>query len=64
MAASGYLLQVAVDPGWRQTWTWVHVASSLLWVMAFVVHQTVAWVAKRSRGMVEVDQTLQQIVNE
>ena len=39
MAASGYLLQVAVDPGWRRTWIWVHVASSLLWVAAFAVHK-------------------------
>jgi hypothetical protein len=46
MAASGYLLQVTVDPGWRQTWVWAHVASSLLWVLAFVVHQLVAVVAK------------------
>ena len=64
MAASGYLLQVAVDPGWRQTWTWVHVASSLLWVVAFSAHQAVAWVAKRNRETVEVEQTLPQIVNE
>jgi hypothetical protein len=41
-AASGYLLQVATDPGWRQTWIWVHVVSSLLWVTVFVVHQMVA----------------------
>ncbi len=39
MAASGYLLQVAVDPGWRQTWIWIHVASSLLWVAAFAFHK-------------------------
>ncbi len=39
MAASGYLLQVAVDPGWRHTWIWVHVVSSLLWVGAFAIHK-------------------------
>ncbi len=39
MVASGYLLQVAVDPGWRRTWIWVHVASSLLWVAAFAIHK-------------------------
>ena len=39
MVASGYLLQVAVDPGWRQTWIWIHVASSLLWVAAFAFHK-------------------------
>lgn len=39
MAASGYLLQVAVDAQWRERWVWVHVAASLLWIAAFVVHQ-------------------------
>lgn len=39
MAASGYLLQVAVDPGWRARWVWLHVAASLLWLGAFIVHQ-------------------------
>ena len=50
MAASGYLLQVAVDPGWRRTWVWVHVVSSLLWVVAFVVHQVRAMMAKTENG--------------
>lgn len=39
MAASGYLLQVAVDPGWRARWIWIHVAASLLWIGAFIAHQ-------------------------
>ncbi len=51
MAASGYLLQVAVDPGWRRTWIWIHVASSLLWVGAFAVHQV------RALGMKGADQS-------
>ncbi len=42
MAASGYLLQVAVDPGWRGTWMWVHLISSLLWVVVFLAHQAQA----------------------
>lgn len=46
MASSGYLVQVVVDPGWRQTWIWVHVFSSLLWVAAFVVHQVRATTTK------------------
>jgi hypothetical protein len=49
MASSGYLLQVAVDPGWRTTWIWVHVVSSLLWVAAFAVHQLVALLVKGRR---------------
>jgi len=52
MAASGYLLQVAVEPGWRLTWVWIHVVSSLLWVLSFVVHQTVA-VLKKNGSSVE-----------
>jgi hypothetical protein len=51
MASSGYLLQVAVDPGWRQTWVWVHVFSSLLWVAAFVVHQVRALATKKHTGL-------------
>lgn len=43
MAASGYLLQVAVDESWRERWIWVHVAASGLWILAFVVHQVKAW---------------------
>lgn len=39
MAASGYLLQVAVDPAWRQRWIWIHLATSALWIAFFVVHQ-------------------------
>lgn len=39
MAASGYLLQVAVDPAWRQRWIWCHVVASLVWVAAFALHQ-------------------------
>jgi hypothetical protein len=46
MASSGYLLQVSVQPGWRQAWIWVHIVSSLLWVAAFVVHQVVAMAKK------------------
>ena len=53
MAASGYLLQVAVDPGWRRTWVWVHVVSSLLWVAAFVVHQVRAMMTKNRNGLGE-----------
>ena len=53
MAASGYLLQVAVDPNWRRTWVWVHVVSSLLWVAAFVVHQARAMTTKTGNGQSE-----------
>jgi hypothetical protein len=50
MAASGYLLQVAVGASWRETWMWIHVVSSLLWVLVFVVHQVVALMKKRQNA--------------
>ncbi len=39
MAWSGYAIQIAVDEDWRRFWQWVHVASSLLWLVAFLIHQ-------------------------
>jgi len=54
MASSGYLLQVAVDPGWRRTWIWAHVVSSLLWVSAFVLHQVRAVMTRTGNGQSEV----------
>ncbi len=38
MAASGYLLQVAVDEWWRELWVVVHVAVSLLWLGVLLGH--------------------------
>lgn len=38
MVLSGYLLQVAADPAWRTAWTWVHVATSVLWVLGYAAH--------------------------
>ena len=46
MVGSGYLLQVAVSAGWRETWMWIHVVSSLLWILVFVAHQVVALMKK------------------
>ena len=45
MVATGYLIQVSVDPEWRQYWTWIHVSSSLLWIAVFVVHHVRARMA-------------------
>jgi hypothetical protein len=39
MIASGYLLQIAVEPRWRTAWIGVHVAASLLWIAATLAHQ-------------------------
>ncbi len=41
MTATGYLLQVSVDEGWRELWTWAHVATSLLFCAAFAAHLAV-----------------------
>jgi hypothetical protein len=48
MAASGYLLQVAVEPGWRVAWIGLHVASSLVWIATFSLHQLRTWLARES----------------
>jgi hypothetical protein len=38
MVASGYLLQTAESPAWRTVWLWLHLASSVLWLLALGVH--------------------------
>jgi len=39
MAASGYLLQTAIDPSWRRLWLILHLAASAVWLTATLVHQ-------------------------
>lgn len=46
MAASGYLLQTAVDPVWRRIWLALHLAASGLWLVATLAHQ----LARRGGG--------------
>lgn len=50
MAASGYLLQTAVDAGWRKTWLIVHLATSAAWLVATVAHR---WARTTRRGGAE-----------
>ncbi|HEX6812826.1 MAG TPA: hypothetical protein VF384_14465 [Planctomycetota bacterium] len=38
MAASGYLLQTAVEPWVRRLWIVTHVATSLAWLLVLAVH--------------------------
>jgi hypothetical protein len=38
MVASAYLLQVSVDPAWREAWLVVHLASSGIWLLSFALH--------------------------
>lgn len=50
MVVSGYLIQTAVEPGWRQAWVVVHVATSLLWVAGYLAHQiplALGWLRRR-----------------
>ena len=51
-----YLLQVAVEPGWRATWIGLHVASSLLWIATFSLHQQRTWQARGSSQDPATDQ--------
>ena len=39
MVTSGYLLQTTVDDSWRKAWIVVHLVSSALWLLGYVVHQ-------------------------
>ena len=43
MVAAGYLVQVAMAPGWRLAWAWVHGVASLLFLIAYLVHGVRAW---------------------
>lgn len=39
MVVSGYALQVAVEEFWRDAWIVTHVATSVLWLATYCVHQ-------------------------
>lgn len=43
MILSGYAVQVAVDPGWRTAFAWVHGASSLAFLGGFLAHLGRIW---------------------
>lgn len=38
MVLSGYAVQVAVEPGWRLTFAWIHGVMSLLFLAGYGVH--------------------------
>lgn len=40
MTLSGYLLQVSIEPAWRNAWIVLHVATSLLWCALYLLHLT------------------------
>jgi hypothetical protein len=59
MVASGYLIQTAVDGGWRRTWAIVHLAASGLWLAGYLAHQVPAawgWLRRRSAQRLIADQ--------
>jgi hypothetical protein len=50
MVVSGYLIQTAVDSGWRRIWVIVHLAASGLWLAGYLAHQVpAAWKGLRRR---------------
>lgn len=53
LAASGYLLQVSVDEGWRAIWSYLHLGTGGVWLLAFGGHlaaSLAAW-ARRAQGV-------------
>ncbi len=38
MIVSGYAVQVSVDESWRLAWVWVHVVTSLVWLLFGLIH--------------------------
>ena len=53
MILSAYLLQTATSEGWRLTWIWVHVATSVAWVAGYLIHYGTHLVGKR-KGQAEI----------
>jgi hypothetical protein len=49
MVVSGYLIQTAVDGGWRKVWVGVHLAASGMWLLAYLGHQVPALVSRFRR---------------
>lgn len=48
MIFSGYAIQTAVEPLWRTVWVAVHLATSLFWIVGYLMHLTAKWIAKRA----------------
>lgn len=42
MAATGYLIQVTTSDLWRDAWIVGHVATSVLWIAGYALHQLLA----------------------
>jgi hypothetical protein len=46
MIVSGSLIQTAVDAQWRKAWVAVHLATSLLWLAGYLVHQAAGYLRR------------------
>lgn len=42
MVTSGYLIQTAVEGDWRRIWVAIHLVTSGLWLLGYLVHQVPA----------------------
>jgi hypothetical protein len=47
MIASGYLLQTATVPYWRQAWLVIHLVASALWLAGYLAHQVSSRLVRR-----------------
>ncbi len=47
MIFSGYAIQTAIEPGWRTVWVVVHLATSLIWIIGYLIHLMHKWMARR-----------------
>jgi hypothetical protein len=54
MAASGYLLEVAIDEAWRGFWSGLHLASGAVFTVACAVHLTAGIRRARQKQRVRV----------
>lgn len=46
MVVSGYLIQTAVTPFWRNLWVGIHLTASALWILSHLAHLIVPRVQK------------------
>ena len=50
MVATGHLIQVVVEPSWRQLWVALHLVSAAAWISALVLHLVAAHRAAARTG--------------
>ncbi len=50
MAASGYLVQISTDETWRTIWSYLHLVTSGVWLLAFAAHLVASLTVARHRA--------------